>query len=452
MMFDSKKRLCPSWLLGVAHDLQGRGGKMTASAPWSGLRGAQRTLPRPRSLHWLALGFLLLTVSFPALAQGDGVLRGKVVNGTSGGEDVGAGILVTMRSFQNDTPIEEFETVTDAGGGFRFEGLDTDPELQYLPETTYQDVPYTLLEPVQFGGDQTSLDVSITVHETTEDDSAIGLDSVHLIAESFGEVLRITEIHLYGNSGDRTYVGRPSDVAHGLLTTLQIPLPENGVGLALEQSETEQRFIEVEGGVVDTSPVRPGSETSLVFFSYHLMVTGDVVPLERRFSYPVTGMNAMAAQPELSLRSEQLQAMGAETFQGRQYSFYVGDGLAAGAPLDIEFLPAAGESVPSMPASGETPEQAATVEATRGNQGLLRWFGFGLVALAVLGALIYPLATSGQAKAPDDVPGVAQTPASRRLVSELADLEEAFEAGKLDEEDFERQRAEILESLKTLRH
>jgi hypothetical protein len=69
----------------------------------------------------------------------------------------------------------------------------------------------------------------------------------------------------------------------------------------------------------------------------------------------------------------------------------------------------------------------------------------------VLGALIYPLATGRQAKAPDDVPGVAQTPASRKLVSELADLEEAFEAGTLDEEGFERQRAEILESLKTLR-
>jgi hypothetical protein len=451
MMLDSKKRLGPSWLLGVAPALQGRGAQMTASTPWSGLRGGQRALPRPRSLHWLALGLLLLTVSFPALAQGDGVLEGQVVNGTSGGEKVGAGTIVTMRALRNDTLVEEFETVTDAGGRFRFEGLDTDPALQYMPETTYQDVPYTLLEPVQLGGDQTPLDVSITVHETTEDDSAIRLDSVHFIAESFGEVLRVTEIHLYGNSGDRTYVGRPSDVSHGLLTTVQIPLPENGVGLALEQSETEPRFIEVESGVVDTAPVRPGSETSLVFFSYHLVVTGDTVPLERRFSYPVTGMNAMAAQPDLSLRSEQLQAMGAETFQDRQYNFYVGDSLPADLPLVIEFLPAAGEGVPSMPASGQTPEQAATTESTRGHQELLRWFGFRLVGLAVLGALVYPLATSRQAKAPDDVPGVGQTPASRRLVSELADLEEALEAGKLDEEDFERQRAEILESLKTLR-
>ena len=108
--------------------------------------------------------------------------------------------------------------------------------------------------------------------------------------------------------------------------------------------------------------------------------------------------------------------------------------------------------MPGITAGGETPEQAATAESTRGNQGLLRWFGFGLVALAVLGAIIYPLATGRQADAPADDPGLAQTPASRKLVSELADLEEAHEAGKLDEEDFERRRAEIRESLKTLRH
>jgi len=451
MMLDSKKRLAPSWLLRLAPALWGRGGHMTDSTTRFRRWGSQRVLRMPRTLRWLALGLLLLTVAFPVLAQGNGVLEGQVVNGTSGGEDIGAGVIVTMRALRNDTLVEEFETVTGAGGGFRFEGLDTDPTLQYLPEMTYQGVPYTLLEPAQFGGDQTLLDASITVYETTEDDAAIRLDSVHLIAESFGEVLRVTEIHLYGNSGDRTYAGSPSDVAHGLLTTVQIPLPENGVGLALEQSETEPRFIEVEGGVVDTAPVRPGSETSLAFFSYHLMVTGDTVPLERRFSYPVTSMNAMTAQPDLSLRSEQLQAMGAETFQDRQYNFFVGDGLPADSPLLIEFLPATGNGVPSMPASGEAPEQAATTGPTRGNQELLRWFGFGLVALAVLGAIIYPLATEPQADAPGDAAGLAQTPASRKLVSELADLEEAHEAGKLDEEDFERRRAEIVESLKTLR-
>jgi hypothetical protein len=396
------------------------------------------------------LGLLLLAVSLPVLAQGDGVLEGQVVNGTSGLENVGAGIEVTLRAFRDDALVEEFGTVTDDGGRFRFEGLDTDPELSYLPETTYQGVPYTLLEPLHFGGGETSLDVSITVHETTEDDSAIGLDSVHLIAESFGEVLRVTEIHLYGNRGDKTYVGSVGDVAPGIRTTVLIPLPENGVGLALEQSETEKRYIEVEGGVADTAPVRPGSETSLVFFSYHLMVAGDTVPLERRFAYPVAAMNAMAAQPDLSLRSEQLRAMGSETFQDRDYNFYLGDGQPADAPLVIEFLLAAGEGGQGMPSIGETPAQTASAEATRGNQQLIRWFGFGLAALAVLGAFVYPLATSRKADASEEAPGVGQTPASRRLVSELADLEETFEAGKIEEEDYERQRAEIVRSLKTL--
>jgi hypothetical protein len=287
------------------------------------------------------------------------------------------------------------------------------------------------------------------VFETTDDDSAISLDSVHLIAESFGQVLRISEIHLFGNTGDRTYIGSTGDAAPGVVTTVRIPLPDNGVGLALEQGESEDRFVEVAGGVVDTDPVPPGSETSLVFLSYHLEVGGDTVPLERRFAYPLAGLNVLVAQPDLSLRSEQLQGMGPQTFQGREYEFYVGEALAVDAPLSVEFLPAAVETGEGMPGATETGE-AAAVPSTRGNQELLRWLGFGLVAMTVVGVLVYALATARAPEAPDDAPAIPQTPASRQLLADLADLEEAFEKGQLDQAEYERQRAEIREALKSL--
>ncbi len=449
MMLHFNKRSRSFVLLAVPHALRGLGRQMTGTTPLSGLCRPPRLFARKPPQRWLALALLFLTVSVPVLAQGDGVIEGRVVNGSSGGEDIGAGIIVTMRALRNDAIVDEFETRTDDGGGFRFEGLDTDPELEYWPETTYLDVPYTLLEPLQFGADQMAPDATITVHETTQEDSAISLDALHMIAESFGEVLRVTEIHLYGNSGDRTYVGRAGDAAPEIPTTVRIPLPDNGVGLALEQSETEPRYVEVEGAVLDTAPVRPGSETSLVFFSYHLMVTGDVVPLERRFAYAVADMNALVAQPDLSLRSEQLQSLGAETFQDRQYNLYVGSGLAAGDALIIEFLPVAGEGAASMPSGAETTAQTVTTGQTRGNQELLRWLGFLLVAVAAMGALVYPLVTTRQTVTPEGRP-VGQTSASRRLVSELADLHDEYEAGRLDEEEYARRRDELVEAIKRL--
>ena len=87
--------------------------------------------------------------------------------------------------------------------------------------------------------------------------------------------------------------------------------------------------METAGGVLDTEPVPPGQETAMAFFSYHLMVMGDAVSLERRFAYPVDSLNVLAAQPGLAVASDQLLSMGAESFQGQQYEFFVGQGLAS---------------------------------------------------------------------------------------------------------------------------
>lgn len=413
--------------------------------------------------RWLSLVVLgvamLLALVVTARAQSSGVFEGQVVNGTAGGPEVGAGITVTLSVLQGVAEIDSLEATTDAQGRFRFEGLDTDAELDYWPEAFYLGVSYSSLEPYRFAGDQTALQGTVTVYETTDDDSTVTLDSVHMIAESFGEVLRISEIHLFGNTGDRTFAGRAGDADAERLTTVHIPLPPETVGLAFEQDTAVDRFVEVEGGLVDTEPVPPGKETAMVFFSYHLLVGGEEVPLERSFAYPVGTLNVLVAQPGLTLRSDQLQARGVELFQGQQYELYTIQGLAAETPLTLELLPVAGasggEGMPTTPAGGE---QNATGAPTRGNQALLRWFGFGLAVLAVIGALVYP-AVSRQPATPAETgpsprlrPGqaLATNPEAQQLLAELADLEAGFEAGQVDGAAYEQQRAEKYEALKSL--
>jgi hypothetical protein len=396
---------------------------------------------------WLGL-VLALVLAIAVQAQAPGILEGQVVNGTADGPEVGAGLAVTLRAFRGETEVDTLEAVTDAGGRFRFEGLDTDPTLEYWPEVTYLDVSYSSAEPYRFDADQTALNATIMVFEPTGDDSAIRLNSVHMIAESFGQVLRISEIHLFGNSGDRTYVGQGGG-QNG--TTVTIPLPEGAVGLAFQDGASEERYVQVEGALLDTEPVPPGPEASLAFFSYHLMVTGKTVPLERRFAYPVTNLNILVAQPGLTLDSDQLQAMGEESFQGQQFEFYVAQNLAPDEPLVLEFVPmteAAGDLDQSgMPAGTGA---SATGGNTRSNQGLLRWIGLGLAVLAVAGVVVYATTTHRPAAAPASAPDLAPTPESRRLLSELADLEDALKAGEIDEAAYERRRAELYEALKSL--
>ncbi len=274
---------------------------------------------------------------------------------------------------------------------------------------------------------------------------AIRLDSVHMIAESFGEVLRISEIHLFGNGGDQAYIGEGGDPSQG---TVFIPLPQNAVGVGFGEDVAEDRFLQVEGGLMDTEPVPPGTESSVIFFSYHLMVTGDTVPLERRFAYPVANFNILVVQPGLTVNSDQLQFLGIEQFEGRQYEVYTAEDLGRDAPLDMEFVPVEIDNAQAgMPPSSA---QAGTGAATRGNQRLLLWIGVALAALTVVGAAIYPQVARRSAATPAPASSLASSPRARRLLAELADLEDAFEAGEIDEVTYERQRSEKREELKSL--
>jgi hypothetical protein len=223
------------------------------------------------------------------------------------------------------------------------------------------------------------------------------------------------------------------------------------VGLAYGEGETEGRFVEVDGGLEDSEPVPPGTDTSLVFFSYHLMVSGEAVPLERIFAYPVDSLSLLVAQPGLEIRSEQLVSMGQEVFQGQQYELFVAQNLDADVPIMIELLPVTGVSGGTgMPAAPPEAVSAMTGGGPRGNQSILLWLGLGLAGVALVGAVVFSLSTGGPARPQSAAPDLSANPVARGMLAELAELEDAFEAGQIDEATYERRRAELFGELKAL--
>jgi len=413
-------------------------------------------------------------------AQGRGVIDGQVVNGTAGGPAIGAGITVTLYLIQNDTvtstlpPSMTMQTATDSAGRFHFEGLATDPGISYWPEAVYLGVPYTSAEPVVLEEGQATQTVTLPVYETTDDDSQVTIDSGHIIVESFGTMLRISEAYLFGNGGDRAYAGRLGP--EGQVTTVGIPLPSDAVGLAFGDEASADRFVQSEGKLMGTDPVPPGQETLTIFYSYHVPVTGSSVRVERSYDYPITALTVLLTQPGLALSSGQLLDGGSQTFMDQEFAVYTAVDLAAGAPLVVDL------TVEATGATGSTTTTETGISQAVGagkpitdNQGLLRGLGFGLAGLAVLGAVIYPLLTAHPLRSPSDAvlrdrcaPGLpsvdsrpqavalptvatlASNPQARPLLAELADLEEAFEAGQVDEETYQRHRAEKWEALRSL--
>lgn len=397
---------------------------------------------------------LLLAMAVPLQAQEGGILEGQVMNGTPGGPPVGAGISVTLHILRNGSEIETRETTTEAEGRFRFEGLDQDPAMDYWLEAVYQGARYNNGVPVQFSAEAEVITATIDVYESSDDDSALRLNSVHVIAESFGTVVRISEIHMFSNDGDRTFAG--SGEGPSPETTVFIPLPSDAVGLAFSEEDPAGRYVEAEGGVWDTEPVTPGQDTSYVFLSYHLMVSGGPIKVERSFAYPVTDFNILVTQPGLSLQSGQLVEQGMQSFQGKDYTFYVAQDLPVGEALVLSFT--ANEDAvasPGMPGTANSTVPAAMMPAGEGQQGLLRILGFALAGLAVAAALAYPLVSKRRQRdaggeVPSDTAGQpGPGPQYQRLIEELADLEDAHEEGRLDEADYEDQRARLYEELRS---
>ncbi len=346
----------------------------------------------------LALGLAVTATQASAQAQGSGVIDGQVVNGTAGGPAIGAGITVTLYLIQSDTvtgtlPPSMTTTTTDSAGRFRFEGLATDPDISYWPEAVYLGVPYTSAEPVALGEGQATQAVTLPVYETTDDDSQITIDSGHIIVESFGTMLRISEAYLFGNGGDRTYAGRPGP--EGQVTTVGIPLPSDAVGLAFGDEASADRFVQSEGKLLGTEPVPPGQETLTIFYSYHVPVTGSSVRVERSYDYPIAALTVLLTQPGLALSSGQLLDGGSQTFMDQEFAVYTAVDLAAGAPLVVDLTVEATEATGSTTTTETGISQAVGAgKPITDNQGLLRGLGFGLAGLAVLGAVIYPLLTA----------------------------------------------------------
>src|SRR3972149_320823 len=99
-----------------------------------------------RRVLTLTLVFLMIMITIgrpsPALATGEGVISGQVVNKTANGSAVGT-VEVTLTQYLNGTATSDGQKVTtDAAGKFEFRGLSADNGTAYTVSTSFQDADY----------------------------------------------------------------------------------------------------------------------------------------------------------------------------------------------------------------------------------------------------------------------------------------------------------------------
>ena len=255
------------------------------------------------------------------------MIEGQVVNGTSGGGAVVKTqvILRRYRGPQEEVPIA---ALTDAEGHYRFGNLDASGGVIYFVQAAYEGVDYSSAA-VTFESGQSRAAANVTVYEATTDDAAIVVERVHLIVTVLRNAVSVTELHVLANPSDRTFIGR--DREQGTAITSEFILSKGARDLGFEGGSLGGRFRSVEGGFVDTEPLRPGR--SSVAFRYSLDCEEGECFLLRDLSRRTSAVNLLVPDSGVRVESEDLTFEGKMETEAGGYLNFAGGLFLAGDTL-----------------------------------------------------------------------------------------------------------------------
>ncbi len=362
-------------------------------------------------------------------------ISGLVTNQTTG-ELLTEG-QVNLRAF---TPAFEealsLTTTLEVDGTFSFDLEDISPELVYLASVEYENLTFNS-DPARLESDNPEIEMPIIVFDKTTDPEVVSIEQIHLVLEFMDGRLVVNEIYVLNNNEPAVFVGQSGETSEG---TIEIALPEAAEQVRFQRSfdsfgnfMAATEMIQTDRGWADTVPLRPGQP------AMNLLVTYDL-PYENGldFSHPLfyDAARASVIMPDRGVRLDGPEWLD----QGVQQMGDAGTFNSYGRPA----IPA-GDSL-SFELEGRLETSAAA--ATTGNSGLAGdstiglLLGVGVLLLVIAGGVF--TIRSWQTPAP-----VAASTSSQRedLLQAIADLDDQFESGKIEETEYEQERDTLMSEL-----
>lgn len=279
-----------------------------------------------RSLAALTVLLVLwLLLSMPVAAAGEGIVEGRVINGSQGGGPVGD-LEVTLRI--DSASGGELRARTDPLGHFRFEGLSTSGDDVYTLAVRYQGVDYTIAG-VQMDARSPSQRVEIHVYETTTSAEAVTVPLDHQIVTARPDERRLQVVNYLevANRGDRTVV--PAEAGE----TLGPPLPEGAENVQFLGALSEAGAL-LDGRLSNLNQAIPPGEHALLF-AYELPYGEDSFVFRKSLDYPTVKAVFLMSAEDAEAESQQLPARKEADTAAGAHQIPTGEGLAAGTVLEV---------------------------------------------------------------------------------------------------------------------
>ncbi|MBI4236600.1 MAG: hypothetical protein HY688_04520 [Chloroflexi bacterium] len=374
----------------------------------------------------------LLAAPLSAAAQASTTtLETRVVNGTAGGGPV-EGLPVTLQAFRGDQEAGRWEATAGQGGAVRFEGLDPADDLIYLLSAPYAGTHYFSL-PVSLA-QPSELPVALVVYETTEDAAAVrilGDSTVILGAEGDSGTLQAMQVTTYQNTGDRTFIGA---MGPGGRRTVQVPLPPGAFDVEAAH-DPGSRVSSEDDAVFSTYPLLPGTEEFIVI--YRILYVGKGYEWSKTYLYAVDQVRLLVAPAVVVDLGPGWQSLPAAEIGSGTYAHWSTPGGPAGTRVAARLS--------GLPASAGSRSQRL--------ERALRFAGLGIVAVALVGAGAYVAFWALRRRrrtAPAPAPSAGPAAAREEALERLARLDEEFEAGRLNEAEYNSQRETERQALRRL--
>jgi mono/diheme cytochrome c family protein len=351
-----------------------------------------------------------------------GKVTGVVVNGSGG--DLPENLEVTLEVYQSFEVLYTDTVPAQEDGSFEFDDVVFDPELIYITVVELNGTFYP--SDFQMGSDITgdAIDLPITIYDVTNATDKLSVSRLHVFFQftDQGTVQVVHQVSI-SNFGD-LMVAPEQDSA----PVLNFTLPEGATNLLFETGTLGNPYVKTAAGFGDPTPVLPGSNTYDALFAYELPYDGKlewVLPLDLPTDIAVIFVQG----DEVKLESGTLEPSGSEALDTEVYQVFVANALSRGQELDL------------------------TISGGFSFLGKLGLDGSGLTIL--LGVIGLALAGFGAWRFFRPTEELEYTEDSQdELVDEVMDdiveLDEAFVAGEIDEQNYQARRNSLKAKLKRL--
>ena len=384
-----------------------------------------------RAVGWAVfIGMVLVAMSISPLAtygQGTIAVDGRVVNGTAGA-NIPSDLTISLGVIQAGSSVEARDTVADAGGTFSFGEVDSGEDFTYVIGTEYAGASYR----VQVELSMLQEPVELLVYESTSSREAIHVNGHTLVvnaADSRSQQVSSLELVALENTGDRTFV--PDIAKDGPMSLLRFSLPEGAAALDVQSSLVGGGVLQVDVGFAMTTPVPPGIHE--IIYTYRFPYNGSKKSFSHSFPFGAETFRVLVLDGVGQARGPGLELMEPFVLGDDRYVRLETHDLVAGADLEIELF---GLPRPSL--------WQQLVDAISG-EDFARLVIPGTFSLALIALLSYALVRNRRPAMA--LQGALHLGPRSDLLEAMAHMDDRFQRGEFEEEDYLRERQELKERI-----